>query len=451
MSLFFRAKCLFNVLTAVQLTGCLATGLTEVESEPGFDWDTLKRDQIVMTPLIDLRKAPQAPSGHKDALAFFSDADRYSYPEKFKQVFFNLRKDIRVFGAGGAYELLAKLPNLAALSEQVISKLPLAEANVAAVREVNQDIRFVFFFAVVDERLAYEFSYDFRQDQAADVKTYKSTRYLTVRLALWDSQSNKTVWRGTERLSPTESNAVEVRNSTKQRKVDGNRVYWVGTPERTSLAEELERNRSEFPGFPAREPAFSKSFDDFALALPLQPSEAKLIEYTHFTYHRPELSIRTSALGKEVVPALQLGSSSVINYRLRFGGALHFLMGLPIVDYQEKDYAVSSSAYGMTFDYEWTLTESLRLLTGAMAGAALFVIDEQLPPLSVDEKTDPETDGALFIWPRAFLLFGDKGGFQWGVGAAARFFDGIEEPVLKAHRPSPWSLDLSVAYAFRGF
>jgi hypothetical protein len=32
-----------------------------------------------------------------------------------------------------------------------------------------------------------------------------------------------------------------------------------------------------------------------------------------------------------------------------------------------------------------------------------------------------------------------------------RAFSGIEEPVLEQHRPSPWAVDLAVAYAFRGF
>jgi len=428
------------------LSGCLATGLSDVDAEEGFDWSTLMRDQLLMTPLVDLRPQPASP--------FFDDAERAAYPERFKLTFQKMRKDIRVFGAGGAFENMAKLPNLTQLAAQALAKQPFSDADVEKIKAGSQDIRFTFFFAVTEERIGYDFRYEFRADQELDRKIYVTSRLMTVRLALWDSKVNRTVWIGTEHLSPSESNVVEVRNPTKRKTKKNDRIIWVGQPERTSLDAERRRSPERFPGAPSREPAFSASFDDFALALPLHPSEAKLIEYTHFTYHRPELLMRTSHFAEQTTVGMQLGFSSVINYRLRFGGALLFPLAANDVKFQGEDLAIAMAAFGATFDYEWELGKELRLLTGLMAGGATFSLTPAEPD-ATDPTTDgtvkTETDGALFVWPRVYLLFGDKGGFQWGAGAAARFYDGVDEAAIKAHRPAPWSLDLGISYAFRGF
>lgn len=434
------------LLVPLLLGGCLATGLSDVDAEEGFDWSTLMRDQLLMTPLVDLRPQPASP--------FFDDAARAAYPEQFKLTFQKLRKDIRVFGAGGAFENMAKLPNLAQLAAKALAKQPLEDADVQKIKAGNQDIRFAFFFAVTDERIGYDFRYEFRADQELDRKIYVTSRFMTVRLALWDSKVNRTVWIGTEHLAPSDSNVVEVRNPTKRKTKKNDRIVWVGQPERTSLEAERRRTPERFPGAPGREPAFSSSFDDFALALPLNPSEAKLIEYTHFTYHRPELLFRTSHFAEETTVGMQLGFSSVINYRLRFGGAFLFPLGTQETRFRGDDLDIAMAAFGATFDYEWELGKELRLLTGLMAGGATFSLtpaQESATDPADDATVQVETDGALFLWPRLYLLFGEKGGFQWGVGASARFYDGIDEAAIKAHRPAPWSLDLGISYAFRGF
>ncbi len=431
------------------LTGCLTTGVSSIDADPEFNWDTLKRDEILMSPLVDLRLGGGQP--------FFADKDRLAYAEEFKQVFFKLRKDIRVFGAGGAFTNFTKVENLPDLARKVLSKEPLPDADVARLKAGSQDIRFVFFFAVTAEHLSHDYSYEFRSDQRDDVARYISRRELTVKLALWDSSTNKTVWIATKNLTPQDVNTVSVPNSSKRRVKKGDRYVWEGSSLYSSLARELEINRNYFPQHPEREPTFSKSFDDFALSLPLQPSEAKLIEYEHFTHHRPEAGLRAAAIGKETTVNLFLGSSSVINYHLRLGGGLLVPLNSPTIEFEGEDVNVTMLAYGATFDYETELSPTKRLLAGVFAGGAAFTMapDEE-PPLAGSEdpdapKEDAVGDGTFVLWPRVHLLFGEKSGFQWGVGGAYRFFDGIEEPFLKANRPAPWSLDLNVAYAFRGF
>ncbi len=280
-----------------------------------------------------------------------------------------------------------------------------------------------------------------------------------MKLALWDSEANRTVWVATNVLKPTASDTQTVYNGTKRKKKQGNRVIWVGSYVGSSLSQELRSHPGRFPTAPGREPAFSKSFDDFALSLPLQPSEAKLIEYEHFTYHRPELGFSYSQIGDAASSSLVLAFSSVINYRLRFGGGIYFPLGGSDLKFEDEPIDVTMLAYGGSFDYEWELTPTKRLLTGFFTGGAAFT--KTYPNDPADDTDDPtddeeyedrsETDGTFIFWPRAHILLGDKGGFQWKFGGTYRFFDGVEDGFLKQHRPAPWSVDLGVAYAFRGF
>ena len=352
---------------------------------------------------------------------------------------------------------MSKLKDLDAIAKDVIAKRPLSDDVRQRVLEGSQDIRFIFFFAVTGERTFYDVQYNFRSDKRLDQIEYSATREFTTKLALWDSKENKTVWIATEILNPSSSSTSEVSNPSKYLvSPKGKKPYWEGSIPSISLASELANNRSRFPSFPGREPSFSDTFDDFALALPIHPSEQKLIEYEHFTYHRPEAQIRASALGPHNSVALQLGSSSVINYVWRFGAALNIPISSPTVTREGCDFDLQMTAFGLTFDYETELTQRSRLLLGVMAGGASYTMNDPSDDDADDEtlgqaKSKDITDGLVFAWPRAYLLFGAKGGFQWGVGVAYRYFDGLEEPELRAYKPSPISVDLGMSYAFRGF
>ena len=447
----------FLLFICLLLSGCISTGVSHIDAQEGFDWNTLKRDQILMSPLLDLREEKGAPIAEAGSLTFFSDADRVAYPEKFKQVFVKHRKDIRVFGAGGAFEHMSKLKDLDSIAKEVLAKRPLADDVRQRVLEGSQDIRFIFFFAVTSEQTVYGVNYRFRSDKRLDEIEYKATRQFTTKLALWDSKENKTVWIATENLNPSSSQTREVSNPSKYLVTPkGKKPYWEGKTPSISLSTELAENRSQFPSFPGREPAFSKTFDDFALALPIHPSEQKLIEYEHFTYHRPEAQIRASTLGPHSNISLQLGSSSVINYVWRFGAALNIPISSPTVKRDGRDFDLQMASFGLTFDYEAELTQKSRLLLGVMAGGASYTLNDPSDDDADDEtlgqaKSKDITDGLVFAWPRLYLLFGAKGGFQWGLGVAYRYFDGLEKPELRAFKPSPISIDLGMSYAFRGF
>ena len=462
-----RAGLLLTIIAAAtNLCGCIATSLSHVDKDPEFNWDALKRDQILMTPLIDLRQNSLAPEKHREKLKFFSDPERIAYAEKFKQVFFKLRKDIRVFGAGGAFEHIANQPALLDVTRAVVAKTPVENAKWLQLVSGAQDIRFVFFFTVTGERLYYDYSYS-GPDKSREygIKTYRATREITARLALWDSLKNKTVWSGTQIIDPTATHTVKMPKLNKSGGVVlnlnslGLDAWDVGA---SSLAQELEHHRSRFPAFPDREPEFSASFDDFALGLPINPSEENLIEYSWFTYHRPELGLRLAQLGRHNVSALQIGSSSILHNFYRVGGALLMPVSVSKIVFKDIKYNVSSFHFGPTFDLEWTLGSDLRLLTGVMAGSATFNIKEQTngdapgsgstPPEGETTEVDKgTTDAAWYLWPRAMFLFGERRGFQWGIGACWRAYDTIDEPILKANRPPPWGIDASVAYSIRGF
>lgn len=442
---------LFSTLALA--AACISTGVSKVESDEGFDWNTLKRDQILMSPLLDLLDIKNAPPGQSKTLEFFSDAERISYPEKFKQEFVKQRKDIRVFGAGGAFEHMSNLPNLDAIAREVFAKRPLADETRQKILEGSQGIRFIFFFAITSEQIYHDVKYIFRSDTRLDLKQYTSTREFTAKLALWDSKENKTAWIATEILNPTSNTSVEVVNPTKRLvSPKGKKPYWRGNTPHINLETELAENRNLFPELPGREPYFSETFDDFALALPIHPSEEKLIEYSNFTYHRPEAALRTSALGSHTHVGLQLGTSSVINYVWRVGGAINLPLTTHSVRHNGLDYDLQMTAFGLTLDYEQELTKRSRILFGIMAGGASYSMND--PSDDDDEiqnRSKDITDGVGFAWPRVYLLFGDKKGFQWGAGVAYRYFDGLERPELRTYMPSPISVDLGISYAFRGF
>ena len=448
----FRYLFLLSLLT----TGCISTGVSNIETDEGFDWNTLKRDQILMSPLLDLRDRKIAPAGQNQSLEFFSSAERVSFPEKFKQEFVRLRKDIRVFGAGGAFEHMSALKDLDSIARDVMAKRALSDDVRSRVLAGSQDIRFVFFFAVTAERNYYGVDYTFRSDTRLDLKKYTSTREMTIKLALWDSKENKTVWIATEVISPSSSSTREVSNPTKYLvSPKGKKPYWEGTTPFVNLETEIAESRDQFPSFPGREPKFSDTFDDFALALPIHPSEQKLIEYSNFTYHRPEAQLRTSAFGPLTHVGLQLGTSSVINYVWRVGGAFVLPLTSPTVRHNGRDFDLQMTAFGLTFDYEQELTKKSRLLVGVMAGSAMYAMNDPLDDDN-DETLDQNeskdiVDGLGFAWPRIYLLFGEKGGFQWGVGAAYRYYDGLEKTELRAYKPLSISVDLGMSYAFRGF
>jgi hypothetical protein len=284
-------------------------------------------------------------------------------------------------------------------------------------------------------------------------------------MALWDSKENETVWIGTQFLAPSSEYSAEVDNPTKVKVVEKRKgkkdlVYWKGYALDVSLEGELREHPERFPGFPGREPSLSSSFDDFALSLPINPEEEKLISYTHFVYHRPVLALSNSAFGNQWAPAVELGTSSIINFRYRLGAAMQLPLLSPRFDWEDGERELAGVPFGLTFDLEWPLSDRLHLTTGLMAGGMGIDIrdpEDDETQEEGEELEDPaeasndEDDFASILWPRARLFIGAKQGVQWGVGASYRYFYGIEEEILKRHPPAPWSVDLYIAFAFGGY
>lgn len=452
---------LFVILfLAAALGGCLSTSLSHEWEAPGFSWDTLKRDQILMTPLLDLRMSPRAPAGRENELKFYGDAMRRDYAEDFKQAFFKLRKDIRMFGAGGAFDGVAALPQLEEIGRSVFAKTPLAEADAAAIRAKNQDIRFLFVLAVDREELDYGVSYKFRSDQELDTIEYVASRRVRVQAALWDSKTNQTVWIGTQDEAPSNAETAEVKNPSKRKKKtvekDGSvTITWVGRPLDITLASERSQHPARFPAFPSRSSVITGSYDDFALGFPIQPSEEKLLEYSYFTYHRWTLGLGATTFGATGVPEVGISMSSIIANRWRVGGFLSYATAARVQAAREVA-TVSGMGFGATVDAEWTVSDQMRLATGAALGLVSFSLQDRGPRDGVvrdlgSSEYAPDSDAALLLAPRFRLLFGKRAGFQWGGGLGYRLFRGVDAAVLKANRPGPWAAELDLAYASRGF
>ena len=140
------------------LTGCISASLDHVEEVDGFDWNTLKRDEILISPLIDLRALTPAEKV-EPRFDFFSVEKAMKYAQTFKESFFKMRKDIRMFGEGGAFEYLVKVDGLKEVALQAMARQPLSVEMRDKIVAGSQGIRFVFFFVITREWYEQKFDY----------------------------------------------------------------------------------------------------------------------------------------------------------------------------------------------------------------------------------------------------------------------------------------------------
>lgn len=451
-----------SVLCCGLLPGCIATHIDDEFQDPSFSWDILKRDQILMMPLQDLRGiVPQDPEQAK-LYEFFSEAECKKYPETFKQVFFKTRKDIRVYGAGGAYESLLVAPNLKEKTKQILDKVPLSEQFSSEMKAGTQNIRFFMAFAVTKESVSKNFHYEEYPKLRYATKVYTATRMFSVTMAIWDSKENKTVWSATKKISPVNSRRFRVpRRSPPDDDADTSYVVLDANDSpynEWTFSSEMAVHPERFPDYPGREPDFSDSFKDFSLAFPIHPSEEKYIEYESFTYHRPEATLRGSQLGRGLQSNLEVGSSSIIHNRYRIGAGVGMPLNTTRASFQDSDYDLSMLTFGLVLDAEFEWTKSRRLLVGSHIATGILSAkrDEShdAPNSSTDtgkQRSNSLTDAVGVYTPHVKLLFGERQGAALGLGISYRLFSGIQEEIFKEHRPSNWSVEGSVAYTFRGF
>jgi hypothetical protein len=460
----YRA-CILAILSLLGFVSCVSTRVDKVDAAAGFNWDTLKRDLIVMTSLIDLRDEVERPPGFDAFIQPFSEKEAMTYAETFKEVFFKYRKDIRVFGAGGAFEGISKIKNLKDLSRKVLAKQELTKDEQDLFDRERQDKRFIFFFYFDSEKLHFDYSVSTPADAKGLYveKNYFAKRTMVVKLALYDTKVGKTVFITQKTLVPEHRNQVLVRTGLSPKAVKGSKGRYASARDpdiydqmgRGSLDHELRYHRSRFPvGFPAREPSFTGSFDDLALSLPIKKSEQNLIEYEYFTFHRPELTVKNAEIGPTSMTSLFIGSSSIIYNRFRWGLGVEFGGAGESFKFEGKDYDIGHYCFCMTTDLEWELSDSVRLLTGSVLGAGSFNItlkEEELPGAEVEEKKKPKGDGYWYAAPRIKFIFGGKEGLQFGIGAYKQFYSGLIEPQLIQNKPGQWGGEISILATFRGF
>lgn len=456
-------RCLSIIATVIGfafLSSCIATHIDEEFQDPSFSWEILKRDEILMMPLQDLRENLAHTPDQAKLFEFFSDAERKGYPERFKQVFFKTRKDIRVYGAGGAYESLLAASNLKEKTKQILDRVPLAEQSIGEMKNGTQGIRFFIAFAVTKEDVAKSFSYEEPAKKRYATKTYTATRVFSVTMAIWDANENKTVWSATKKIAPENVRRFRVPRLTKPD--DDADVTPILFDENDSpysgwtFDAEMQLHPERFPDYPGREPAFSDSFKDFSLAFPIHPSEEKYIEYESFTYHRPEATLHVSKLGQGLLSNLELGSSSIIHNRYRVGAGIGMPLHTTRASFQGSDYELSMLTFGLVLDAEFEWTDTRRVLIGSNIATGILSAkrdDSQDTPSSqaAKQRSNTVTDAVGVCTPHVKLMFGARKGAALGLGISYRVFSGIQEDLFKEQRPSNWSIDGSVAYTIRGF
>ena len=448
------------------LSSCMMSGVDKIDADPDFDWDSIKRDEILMTPLIDLRDVI-TPPGEESLAAPYSQDENIAYAEKFKQVFFKNRKDIRVYGAGGAFEKISAVDNLTDIARKVVSRKPLTLEESEKLRATTQGIRFVFFFDFAKERLFYDYNLD-RPKEALGlyiVKNYMAHREMLIKLALWDSKEAKTVFITEKTAFSSVTNRLYIRTGLPlpaDTQLIPGFYHSAQSPDQADRQSflapinELAVHKARFPKFAAREPSFSGTFQDLVLSLPIHRSEQNLIEYENFSNHRPEITFKGSKLGRESEADVFFGFSSMIYNRYRIGLGFNVSMNQPVATYKEEQFKLSNQMVMLTTDLEWELSPNWRLLTGSYFGAGSINIKPKNPPPVTDTTTDKteqksEFDGYMYAAPRVRLLWGSKSGGQLGIGAFRQYYDRINRPELAEYQPSLWGAELTLALQFRGF
>lgn len=453
----FRNICFLVPIFSIFLTGCISTSVDQKYSAEGFSWDTLKRDQIVMFPFQDLREGVDANDPN---LTFFDAKKSTEYAEAFKQVFFKLRKDIRLFGAGGAFEALEKIPNLQQKAKLIASKQPLSEQDLGEIKQGTQDIRFFMVVSLARESINRQFQINNLDKQPYFQKVYSTTRSMDVVAALWDSKDNRTVWSVAKKLNPTSSNIVNVKlpGIKDDHPLLRGITFVADNPsEPKTLEFELRSRPARFPGIPDREPEFSKSFDDITLALPLHSSEEKLIEYDSFTYHRPELTVIGSAFGKSAAIGGAFNMTSMIYKTWRLGAGVSYLGSTG--KYEDRNYNFTDLTFGVVAAAEFQLSDRFGLQIGGLIGPSAMTAKPELDQnrssiQGVGKDLEPETsntDGSMAYIPHLKLIYGNIQGGQFTLTGSYRRFNGIENPILLQNLPAPWSAQAGFAYTFRGF
>lgn len=476
------------ILGVMYNTGCLLVDQPEIYSEPGFDWNTLKRDQILMTPLLDLRKAPQFEPGTERHQVSFSQAESLAFPEKFKQKFYFLRKDIRIFGAGGAFEQVSKIQSLPQAAEAILARSLIDQNTYREIKEKSQEIRFLMVMAIVDEKLFHSFSYTFRTDHKDDMVSYQSHRKLTVSYALWDSKINKTLWVATKALPIRASQEILVSNPTKYKVLEKKHAHDPGTwvwrgldLSHTTLAR-LAQMKDRYPIFPDWRSSFEDSYASFSLALPMNPSEEKLIEYSWLTFHRPHAGLSWTPgkrLGdggnNKLYPgtyAWSLGLSSSLARYYRVG--IEIILGTADQSIVIGDTRYTGSLFGIQgyFGRTFLISEHLFAELGTHLGHHLVSLVENRNLEDLESETDPRRDNRvpeartmeeelevkkddfISLSPSLFLWRGsEKQGFIVGGGVLYRYSLGADQEFTKRHL-GLWqglAFETRLGYTFRGF
>lgn len=438
-------------LMGLMVTSCLTPKLTHLSKDEGFDWDSIKRDQILMTPLHDWRPDPTAKHAAHKELDFFTEAERQAYPENFKQVFFTLRKDIRVFGAGGAFDGVSRIPGIADAGSLAINKQPLPSDMVTAITQRNQDIRFLLFFGVTQESLDHSFNTSITP-KGCKTKTYRSQRLMEVKAGLWDSQANHTPWVATKVIAPQNVNTKYVgphiptiqklRKAAKKRgkKFKAPVCGTTETDFRTAtLASELRKNPTRFPSFPKREPSFSTSFKDLVLAIPMGRSERNLIEYNHFTNHRLAYSSETTHFrGRRYSGgALQFTSRKYNRYRLGVQ-----LDGVSRTDMQNLESLSSASLLAIA---EFDPREHVQIGFGVALGVG--TLTQELQTEELDQDID--SDGYSHLHPLVNIQVGNRYGLQLFFRYMRLYVRGLEQSDDVKKTPDD-NFGIGLSYTFRG-
>jgi hypothetical protein len=417
------------------------TSVDKKFQDPDFSWDTLKRDEILMMPLIDMRRSNEPE--------FFDDKTRIALAEEFKQSFFKRRKDIHMYGQGGAFEAMIEAEKLSEIQKRMILREDLSTDDKNVLTRKTQDIRFFMSWAIDRESLDRDFHFEEPLKVRYAIKTYTSRRLLNLVVSLWDSKKNKVVWSVEKKLQIENTRTFRVprRYIPKDAEPMTSSFDANDSPfENHNLATELANRPNRFPNIPDRHDVLQTGYDDVTLALPIQSSEEKLIVYESFTHHRPEIGFGvTSTKNKSVIEGY-LGTSSVTHNHFRLGFVLAPTSSSANTTYLGHKFELRQMYGGITTALEYSYG-AFDFDGGILAG--FIGRNAYSDDIDLKENTYSETWAAL--WPFMRLYYHLSPQFCAHLGATYRYQGKAKEEIFKEVTSAPYAIDTGLSFTIKGF
>lgn len=445
------------------------TSAAHLSAQPNtteFDVNSLRKGDVIITPLIDLRD-PKEKIDINKKIDFYTPSQRTHLSENLGKILFSGSKYYRYITSGSALDEFIKIKNLGDITRRANSAAPLSPSDLSKINSVLPGFQYVIFFSFTHEKLNRQFSRETPPDADGFLfeNIYTTQRLMSAKLSILDLQNNQIVHVAEINPIAESKKSVFIKTGKKPSayKFTPPNFDLAIEPDKfdlkpqPSLETELAVHKDRFPPLPERDPEFSEALKKFNKSPTQAPQDVqsrakpKEKDAGFKDNFRMEFTVRSTLMGVLPLPSIFIGAGTLKWKILRLGGGLEFSPFGTLIDHEVRIYNVYNTCLSLSADVEWQFGSFNRILTGAYLGSGFFSYkqSDMLPDLD-GTKSKKQTDGYIYRAPRVRYLIGGHQGLQFGVGIYQHIFDRLEKPELVANHPSQYGLEISLAAALGG-